>query len=71
MKLCLNPNELSLLAIAGCSKQPFGLDACLARDGSFANQIQGHMIEDCQVVRSVALSQTHLIVDKDHIQTPV
>ena len=71
MKLCLNPNELSPVAIGGCSKQPFGLDARLARDGSWADQVQGHMLEESQVVCSVALSQTHLIVGKGHIQTPV
>ena len=71
MKLCLNPNELSLVAIAGCSKQPFGLDARLAKDGSLEDQIQGYMLEDSQVICSVALSQRHLIVGKGYIQTPV
>jgi len=45
MKLCLNSNELSPVAIGGCSKQPFGLDARLARDGSLSDQIQDHMLE--------------------------
>ena len=37
IQLCLDSNELGPVAIAACSKQPFGLDARLARDGSFAN----------------------------------
>ena len=71
MKLCLNSNESSPVAIGGCSKQPFGLDARLARDGSLTDQIQGHTLEDSQVVCSVALSQTRLTVGEGHIQAPV
>ena len=71
MKLCMNSNELSPVAIGGCGKQPFGLDARLTGDGSWADQIQGHMLEDSQVVCSVALFPTHLIAGKGHIQTLV
>jgi len=71
MKLCLNPNELLPVAIGDCSKQPFGLDARLARDGSLADQIQSHMLEDLLVFCSVDLSKTRPIVGKGIIQAPV
>jgi hypothetical protein len=38
MKLCLNSNKLRPVAIGGRSKQPFGIDARLARDRSFQGQ---------------------------------